>query len=907
MKTPKGGKGKGKSRKSASKVKGKSQASPSKPRAARPAGLAADRSPPGVWVERDPAGRVTMLHHPTRPYREHWEDRDGELAGLFEIANQYLRDVNDVLELPTPWLEDLVGGRVDSAPPFRLGWLRDQSDPRQSHWSGDAARTAVLLAGLRGQDAEPLFGGQGLRVIVHIDPKAADGKNARITGVWSTLPHWSGLPPDARAGWGKVRVDKELLDRLGRDALDMSGLGAGWGIADVGLRVPDALPEGKAPPAAFYGLAKTVPNAQAREKVSYSVVGRLRLDRARENLRVEQVSIEPLIAGIDATAKVFKRDPISKNGAGGHPLLPRPNRSWKILDNDREQAVFRNLSAGAKPGTVKLEDPDGNFRVTNSRYVDYRLNEDHPKEVDKAVDEHVRTNIFAAVNAYYHTSELFRRMKDYGFVPASYFAFVNRPILVRYRAGIHPWGMDGRTINAQVRWTLPRPATPGDVEVCFALADLQSSVGKSPLGIASDPRWCWHEFSHLLLIGATGQKEFSFAHSAGDALAAIVSDPESRLAVDRGGNADNEAKWRGVTFPWVFGSRRHDRDVADGWSWTGALYQKELFFAPPHLCNKRGYWAEQLLSSALFRLYRAIGGDTVQQSGPLVPDTTARREASDYVVYLIMKAIKLAGTASSSTVVTPVDFVSTLIQAEISSPPAPVAALKYAAGSMNKVVLWAFEQQGLFGNPVPGSPVVGPESRMLVDLHIDDRRNKQHGPYTPVAFRNDDWQAHPNAVWVQTGQTGPKRDESPQSGQDNYVYVRPQNRGRNAAANVTVEVWWAEVTASGDPPLFPDPPGSTQKQWHSLGNAATSVPAAVGTVPGEAPPLSFKWPVSAPQAPPLVKNQRYAILVSATCVDDRSNLDPATGYACATKPGAVALKYVVACDNNLGLRVVTAT
>ena len=84
----------------------------------------------------------------------------------------------------------------------------------------------------------------------------------------------------------------------------------------------------------------------------------------------------------------------------------------------------------------------------------------------------------------------------------------------------------------------------------------------------------------------------------------------------------NEGAWRFATFPWVDQSRRHDRDVRQGWSWTGALYRKELFFAPPNLSNKRGYWAEQLLSSSLFRLYRAVGGDTekTDNAGQAIPD-----------------------------------------------------------------------------------------------------------------------------------------------------------------------------------------------------------------------------------------------------------------------------------------------
>ena len=65
-----------------------------------------------------------------------------------------------------------------------------------------------------------------------------------------------------------------------------------------------------------------------------------------------------------------------------------------------------------------------------------------------------------------------------------------------------------------------------------------------PLGIAADARWIWHEIGHVLLTTSVGELEFRFAHSPGDALAAIVSDPRSALATD--------PNWRGATFPWVF-------------------------------------------------------------------------------------------------------------------------------------------------------------------------------------------------------------------------------------------------------------------------------------------------------------------------------------------------------------------
>ena len=71
----------------------------------------------------------------------------------------------------------------------------------------------------------------------------------------------------------------------------------------------------------------------------------------------------------------------------------------------------------------------------------------------------------------------------------------------------------------------------------FALADLSTRARKPwdgttrspavPLGIAADARWIWHEIGHVLLTTSVGELQFRFAHSPGDALAAIVLDPES--------------------------------------------------------------------------------------------------------------------------------------------------------------------------------------------------------------------------------------------------------------------------------------------------------------------------------------------------------------------------------------------
>jgi zinc metalloprotease ZmpB len=152
----------------------------------------------------------------------------------------------------------------------------------------------------------------------------------------------------------------------------------------------------------------------------------------------------------------------------------------------------------------------------------------------------VRTDDFSAVNAYYHCDKLFRTVADYGIDVPTYFGGTKFPVPVDHRAL-------GNAVNAQA---------PGNEngtglgEIRFAL--LQAG---SPVGIATSNRVVWHEFGHGLLWDHVNSRNFGFAHSAGDALAAILNDPGS-----------NEPD-RFDTLPWVQEGtplgRRHDHAVAD--------------------------------------------------------------------------------------------------------------------------------------------------------------------------------------------------------------------------------------------------------------------------------------------------------------------------------------------------------
>src|SRR5262249_54798123 len=244
-----------------------------------------------------------------------------------------------------------------------------------------------------------------------------------------------------------------------------------------------------------------------------------------------------------------------------------------------------------------------------------------------------RRNNFAAVNAYRHCDAALRMLEAVGFPPMTYFAANvtagTYPLRVVHRAPIRPGPAvyDGRAVNAQVIGDeLGDPSVVGELR--FALADL-SDLGTrppsptiAPLGIVTEARFVWHELCHALLIASTGTPEFPFAHSAGDALAAVICDLDSRIG-------ELAPAARGVTFPWVQAPRRHDRLATDGWAWHGTIYSSVRDMRDPG-----GYLGEQVLSSTLWRLYLALGGDAVQGNSN-VPDLPARRRAAAYTAYLV--------------------------------------------------------------------------------------------------------------------------------------------------------------------------------------------------------------------------------------------------------------------------------
>jgi hypothetical protein len=888
---------------------------------------------------------TVLLRHPTAPFIatvrttgtfRSFEHKLKEAAHAYLTAANSSKLVNPSLSLPQEWLDalDPVG------PGGSFGWLPFQSAaPGKALLSFFAPRTdatgrepdliVILLA------SDPGGSGFGIRVVAHVSKLSRTQFEIRISGMSASLAFSSFQPiflPQKRAARRRVREaalipESELIEFLLARRFRMiiaSTLGLDRrSIAIQGIRLPSRREFPLRIEFSATGRAKktdaTTPATVDLEPY-YSFVLATTLTRSKdghESFPLSLVSKIALVADAAGPARILPIDPASQEDAT-HPLHERrPTRSERKLDGYRRRynvpdplhyppPLYDNEVVVVCPGFV-LEDSGAGIGPEKSA----NLTGGPP----------VRSNDASAVDAYWNVKQFFDRLRAYGLPPDTYFRIAPLPLEVHYRSGIPPGpGKDGQTVNARVRvkgfpdnfeGPVPRGAI---IEMHFALADLSTRARKpwdgrtrspaEPLGIAADSRWVWHEIGHVLLTTSVGELQFRFAHSPGDALAAIVSDPESKLATDQ--------NWRGSTFPWVFLPRRHDRCVLQGWSWSGGLHyglsQVEDSLGP----RRKGYWSEQILSSSLFRLYRSIGGDTTVVSPPVVgppppppPDLHTRRSASHYCVYLIMRGIQILGTSLVVPTNEPDQFVSALIDADIHTatstpswnvvfppdlplppPPPPVPdTFDRIGGCVHKVIRWAFEAQGLYRSftNAPGYPPP-------VDVYIADLRPTtestpggviDYGPgsYNPVSLEWDpnQVQADPPPKW----QADPAAISLSANGR---ISVVVGNRGNALAQAVSVSVWWKRW-----------PPGPAP-QWDATWTQCAPIGPALRNIPpnGQANFGPFA-------AVPLPAGTRYLLLAQATCPDDRANIDPATNFPCSQKP--TPLLDLVANDNNLGLRV----
>lgn len=429
---------------------------------------------------------------------------------------------------------------------------------------------------------------------------------------------------------------------------------------------------------------------------------------------------------------VFRLDPVTESGNTANG----PAANSATLNPFRDDVVLPNLNAPVA-GTQSLAGSRATLSEQTSPTVTAPT-----QTTGTDFDYDARHNDFAAVNAYYHTDRFFALVEDLGFALGTYFDATTFPVPVDHR------GL-GSAINAHCVGT-----GSGIDHLCYALAD--TSDTSNPIGIATDWRVHLHELGgHGILHDHVGGPNFGFAHSAGDSMAVILTDPES------------QAPDRFLLSPFVPAVvRRHDRPVTS-WAWGGP--------------NDSGsYSSEQILSTTLFRTYRSIGGDSSSLS--------RRQFAARYMAYLILRTV---GTLTPMT--NPSNaaaFANSMIATDLLN----WTSEGIDGGAYGKVIRWAFEKQGLYqpGSPSPGS-VTTEGDPPAVDVYIDDGRGGEY-PYQAVHWST-------TTVWNRLAADGMTTHQSPVLGTTNYAYVKIKNRGTQQANNVIVRAFH---TKPGAGLLWPD-------------------------------------------------------------------------------------------------------
>lgn len=436
---------------------------------------------------------------------------------------------------------------------------------------------------------------------------------------------------------------------------------------------------------------------------------------------------------------------------------------------------------------------------------------------------------FSAVNAYYHCDNLFRMMQGLGFTIAAYFDGTTFPVPVDHRGkgGVPNAHCDGDIL--------------GDGIGEFAFGIVQNGC---PVGIAASARVVWHEFGHALLWDSVHSPNFGFAHSAGDSLAAILYDPGS------------QAGDRFQTFPWVpiVAYRRHDRAISAGWAWGGTS-------------DTGSYNSEQILSTTLFRIYRAVGGDDVHPNAAI--QLVRRQFAARYMAYLIIRGIGSLATTPVTPTATPNVFATALMNADTGT----VIFDGHPGGAFHKVIRWGFEKQGLYQPVGAPTPVTTEGDPPDVDVYVEDGRNGEY------QYQWNFWNS--TDMWNRLAADGGAAHETPVVGVSNYMYVRVKNRGTQTANNVVVKAYHCKP---GTGLVWPG-------DWKAMVTASLPAPGPIVSS-GDTVVGPFEW------IPEVVGHECLLAVVSAT--GDLSNADTVSALPSATGP--IPHWRLVPYDNNIGQR-----
>jgi hypothetical protein len=557
-------------------------------------------------IDGEPSA-ISIRHHMYPFKREVPASRQSfDQQALQKAALDYLEAVRDLAALPEEWLKAL-GPDANKNTPFGwmpIGWPPEsggEDDPNaadpfvsfrveRNAIDGEKPDQTIMLLASERLNGKFIGSGFGISIVVNLRSLDTGNFAAQIVGLSASLP-WGGYKQGllSRADLVASGVTQQaLLDSLLSDEVKLD-IESAVGLSSVAVRSARlSRIEGEGE-----WLVERSGTGQGRSSTGQAIAYSFVLVGTK-NKAGKLISKTRLQADADADAYVFPADPASQGTNAGYRRR-RPSRSDEELDSYRIE-----VQLPSSPDPLELYD---GYRHELMRVVlcpgfvpaDTGAANGTAKSVNLGGGPPpVHSNDFSAISAFYNARQIFNRLTAYGLDPFHYFRFADLPLYVAYRSGMQAGpGKDGQTINACVKvegWAFDfvGPTKIGErptMEIRLALAD-RTSRGRRPWDKVN--RSVAEPLGSPPMIAGRGTNLDTCSHSAGDALAAIALDPESHLA-----EADHKNKnisyWRGMTFPWVFIPRRHDRCVTSGWSWGGTTH-RALASVPDSISPRRkGY------------------------------------------------------------------------------------------------------------------------------------------------------------------------------------------------------------------------------------------------------------------------------------------------------------------------------
>jgi len=721
---------------------------------------------PSLQIIRDREGFVRQISHQQEPYAPKIEGKPTPQA----LADQYLREVAEFYGIDRKWLENLekpIGQEITDEGTM-LQRVREKTTNsriviayRQTHFSLPIWKASFTVWLQREAEHHPLnilLSASSIHHKIEIEKPRVDAKYTPGSSQIKNLI--SNFAENIKAKLAKITSDRLIIYRFDPKTR----------VRPKSKHLPETVE--------LSPLPKTI-----REGNHYIVTDVLftlnipdfgELDW-RALIEIQTGAILYIRALIwEQTGLVYSADPITSSGNTGISAAD----SDAVLDPLRTEVNLVGLNPPTpQPGN---QPPQQELMGEYVEVVDFL----HPfiapptEPAPYNFTYHVRTDDFSAVNAYHHVDALFRIMEDLGFDISSYFSGFTFPLRVDHRSSQFFLCPGGNCVNAF--------ATP--TTIIFMLAE----VGQ-PVGIAVDPRVSMHEFCHFVLFHTHDDGTFDFCHSFGDSLAVIRMDPESALR--------RHSDWRFRTFPFLYHAidRRHDCKVGNGWAWGGTE-------------DDGNYGSEEILSTTLFRIYRAMGGDDWRLQ--------RRQFAARYMTWLLFRSCQSLLPADLRPVDTPEFYAHLLMDVDFQT---SWIWGGHSDGCAHKVIRWGFEKQGAYQLPNTPTPITQEGSPPAVDVYIDDGRDGEYYYERDYASTKDIWNRH--------SADGVEEHQIPNPGVTNYAYVRVKNRGYERASNVFVKGYHAEGKLVDDL-IFP-------KDWQPLTTEKLSVPDIPPN--GEAVVGPFEW------------------------------------------------------------------